>query len=84
MSTTSEVDAKWLENYTGTIEPRGASPPVTFGVPQEFGGQGGQWTPEHFLAAAVNTCVQATFLTIAKASRIELKGYESSASCTTS
>ena len=82
MSQTSEVDTEWLEKYSGTIEPRGASPPVAFGIPADFGGKGGEWTPEHFLAAAVTTCIQSTFLTVVNASGIALKSYASSAGCT--
>ena len=82
MSHTFHTDSEWLEGFSGTIEPREASPPVPFGIPRDFGGQGGQWTPEHFLAAAVSSCIQATFLSIAAPSGVELKAYSSSASCT--
>lgn len=82
MSHTFHVDTRWHESFDGTIEPREATPPVPFGVPEVFGGRGGQWTPEQFLAAAVSACIQATFLSIAKPSGVELKAYTSSASCT--
>lgn len=82
MSHTFQIDSEWNENFDGTIGPREASPPVPFGVPKDFGGKGGQWTPEHFLAAAVSACIQATFLSIAKPSGVELKAYTSTASCT--
>lgn len=82
MSHTFRIDSEWHEGFSGTIEPREASPPVPFGIPRDFGGQGGQWTPEHFLAAAVSSCIQATFLSIATPSGVELKAYTSSASCT--
>lgn len=82
MSHTSHVDSQWHGNFNGTIEPRGAAPPIPFGIPREFGGEGGQWTPEHLLAAAVSACIQATFLSIATPSGIELTAYTSSAGCT--
>ncbi len=82
MSHTFRIDSEWHEKFSGTIEPCEASPPVSFGVPRDFGGQGGQWTPEHFLAAAVSSCIQATFLSIATPSGVELKAYTSGASCT--
>ena len=82
MSHTFWIDSEWQQGLSGTIEPREASPPVPFGVPRDFGGQGCQWTPEHFLAAAVSSCIQATFLSIATPSGVDLKAYTSSASCT--
>lgn len=82
MSHTFRIESEWHEKFSGTIEPCEASPPVPFGVPKTFGGQGGQWTPEHFLAASVSSCIQATFLSIAAPSGVDLKGYTSRASCT--
>ena len=83
MSHTFEVNARWQSgSYGGTIEPQGASPAIGFGIPKEFGGPGGEWTPEHFLAAAVCTCVQATFLMVAQASKAEIKSYETRCDCT--
>ncbi len=82
MSHTFWIDSEWQQGFSGMAEPRDASPPVRFGVPREFGGRGGEWTPEHFLAAAVSSCIQATFFSIATPMKIEVKSYTSSASCT--
>lgn len=81
MSHTFEVDGRWDGKFSGTIQPQGTTP-VAFGVPPEFGGPGGEWTPEHFLAAAVSSCIQATFLMIARASKTEISSYEAKADCT--
>lgn len=82
MSHAFEVEARWKESFRGEATPGGVPVTVPFSVPREFGGPGGEWTPEHFLAAAVNTCVMATFLSIAKASKLEIAGYVSRATCT--
>jgi organic hydroperoxide reductase OsmC/OhrA len=82
MSHVFEVEARWKEGFRGEATPDGVPFPVPFAVPKEFGGPGGEWTPEHFLASAVNTCVMATFLSIAKASKLEIAGYVSRATCT--
>lgn len=83
MGHTFEVNTQWKTGtFSGTIEPQAVSPAIGFGVPKEFGGPGGEWTPEHFLAAAVSTCVQATFLMVARASKAEISGYEARCECT--
>jgi organic hydroperoxide reductase OsmC/OhrA len=79
MSHAFEVEARWQEGLRGEVLPAGVAHAVPFAVPREFGGPGGEWTPEHFLAASVGTCVMATFLTIAQMSKLAIKGYESRA-----
>ena len=59
------VTLQWQGGLAGNATPRGVPNAVSFSVPPEFGGPGGTWTPEHFFAAGVNTCIMATFLTIA-------------------
>jgi|RhiMethySRZTD1v2_1073278.scaffolds.fasta_scaffold75152_2 organic hydroperoxide reductase OsmC/OhrA len=82
MSHIFEVETRWTEGFRGEATPAGVARAVPFAVPKEFGGPGGEWTPEHFLATAVNSCVLATFLSIAQMSKLPIAGYESRASCT--
>ncbi|HXY14577.1 MAG TPA: OsmC family protein [Terriglobales bacterium] len=49
---------------------------VHFSAPPEFGGEPGVWTPEHFLLAAVGSCLIETFKAVAKASKLEFQGIE--------
>jgi peroxiredoxin-like protein len=76
-----QVTARWKEGFRGEVEASGVARAVPFAVPKEFGGPGGEWTPEHFLAASAASCVMATFLSIAQASKLEVKSYGSTASC---
>lgn len=80
MSHTFEVTARWKEGLRGEVTPSGVASTVPFAVPREFGGPGGEWTPEHFLATAVGSCVQSTFLAIAGMSKLPVAGYETTAS----
>jgi peroxiredoxin-like protein len=57
----------------------GAPRIIHFSAPPEFGGEAGQWTPEHFLLAAVSSCFIATFKAVAQASKLEFQGIEVSA-----
>jgi organic hydroperoxide reductase OsmC/OhrA len=81
MSQSFEVGVRWTEGLRGEALPDDVPGGVPFSVPREFGGPGGEWTPEHFLASAVGSCVLATFLSIARLSKLEVAGYESRASC---
>ncbi len=81
MSHTFEVQVRWKEGLRGEITAQGTRDTVPFSVPEDFGGPGGEWTPEHFFAAGVGTCVMATFLSIAQASKLPIAAYDSRASC---
>jgi len=43
---------------------------IVSGPPQEFGGPGGQWSPETLLVAAVADCFILSFRAIARASKL--------------
>ena len=46
-------------------------PSISFSAPKEFGGIGGQWTPEHFLVAALVSCYVSTFSGMASVSKFD-------------
>ncbi|WP_018717061.1 OsmC family protein [Arhodomonas aquaeolei] len=39
--------------------------------PEEFGGPGGHWTPEHLFVASIADCFVLSFRAVARASRLE-------------
>jgi len=82
MAHTYTVDVTTTEGLQGESVPRDVERSVPFAAPPEFGGPGGRWTPEHFLAAAVNSCVALTFLSAAQQSKLTVASYESSATAT--
>lgn len=82
MAHTFDVGVRWQEGFRGEAQPGGVAQPLGWSVPKDFGGPGGTWTPEHFLAAAVGSCVQATFLTMAQMSKLQISGYDSRATAT--
>lgn len=46
-------------------------PELTTAPPPQFGGPGGQWSPEELLCAAVADCFILTFRAVARAARFE-------------
>ncbi len=75
------IETRWTGSLSGEAAAEGVDAALGFGVPKEFGGAGGEWTPEHLLAAAVASCIQSTFFFVAKQSKVEVKAYRSSARC---
>lgn len=57
-------------------------PPLDSAPPREFGGPGGQWSPEALLVAAVADCFILTFRAIASASRLDWEQLDCEASGT--
>lgn len=68
----------WTSEKKGLVSAEGL-PTLEVAVPPEFNGHEGIWSPEHFLVAAVASCIMNTFLAIAEASKFSFAGYESSA-----
>ena len=52
------------------LETEGVSA-IASGAPVEFGGEGGRWSPETLLVAAVVDCFSLSFRAIARASRLD-------------
>lgn len=63
--------AIWTKGRGGIVSAEGISEPVRFSAPPEFMGEAGTWTPEHFFAAAVASCLVTTFRAIAEFSKFE-------------
>jgi len=76
-----ETKTVWQGQRRGAAE-AGDLPAISVGAPPEFGGETGHWSPEHLLAAAVESCLMTTFLAIAEKSRLKLVSYRSSSLAT--
>lgn len=71
-----ETEIEWTKEKEGQI--KGPTlPAVTVGAPPEFKGREGQWTPEHFFVASINTCFMLTLLAIAENSKLPLVSFSS-------
>lgn len=65
------VAATSTEIRSGVVIAERIEPSITFSAPPEFKGLAGQWTPEHFLVAAVASCFISTFSGMAFNSNFE-------------
>jgi len=73
----------WLSwsDRRGTLTARDGAP-ILVTVPRDFGGPGDAWSPEELLVATTETCMMATFATLAKRRGLALAHCQSSASGT--
>src|SRR5690606_3572349 len=75
-----QVDLKWKEGRIGEVSSPELDTTIECATPPEFaGGVPNIWSPEHFYAAAINSCFMTTFLAIAENSKLEFESFE----CTT-
>ncbi len=72
-----QASASWTLHRHGFVK-AGDDVPATldFSVPPEFGGEGGLWTPEHLLLAAVASCFVATVRGMAGKSNLDFQTIE--------
>lgn len=73
-----QVDLKWKKDRIGEVSSPVLDTTIECATPPEFAnGIANIWSPEHFYAAAINSCFMTTFLAIAENSRIEFESFES-------
>jgi peroxiredoxin-like protein len=65
------VEAIGAGGRNGVVHAEGILPAISFSPPQEFLGETGRWTPEHFLVAAVASCFVSTFEGMAQNSHFD-------------
>ena len=75
-----QVKVNWKKDRKGIASSTVLPSTVEVATPPEFPqGVPGIWSPEHLLAAAVNSCLMTTFLAIAENSKLEFLNFESNA-----
>lgn len=74
---TYQVNLKWKEGRIGEVSSPELEQTIECATPPEFAnGVPNIWSPEHFYAAAINSCFMTTFLAIAESSRIEFESFQ--------
>lgn len=70
------VDLKWNEGRIGLLSSPELDDILEVATPPQFPkGVAGIWSPEHLLAASVNSCFMTTFLAVAENSKLEFKEF---------
>lgn len=71
-----DVNLDWLENTKGILSSKNANGTIQVATPKEFGGEGNEWTPEHFFLSAISSCFMTTFLSFTKKLHFEIKDFK--------
>jgi peroxiredoxin-like protein len=75
-----QVDLTWKENRKGQVSSPELTDTIETATPPDFPkGMPNIWSPEHFLVAAVESCLMTTFLAIAENSKLEFISFKSKA-----
>jgi peroxiredoxin-like protein len=75
-----QVDLTWLENRKGEVSSPELTDTIETATPPDFPkGMPNIWSPEHFLVAAVESCLMTTFLAIAENSKLDFISFKSKA-----
>ncbi len=73
-----EAEVAWTDKRAARVTSDDL-PILRLSAPPEFSGEPGMWTPEHLLVAATASCLMATFLALAEASKLSVTSYRSKA-----
>lgn len=75
-----QVDLTWLEDRKGEVSSPELTDTIETATPPDFPkGMPNIWSPEHFLVAAVESCLMTTFLAIAENSKLKFISFKSTA-----
>lgn len=75
-----QVDLTWKEDRKGQVSSPELTDTIETATPPDFPkGMPNIWSPEHFLVAAVESCLMTTFLAIAENSKLEFISFKSTA-----
>jgi len=86
MSTTTnkqlsfETSLNWLSGDRGILHAHRVNGPIYVATPEQLGGGGKEWSPEHLLLGAVAGCFMSTFIAFAKKQALEFRHFECRAS----
>ncbi|PKD17810.1 osmotically inducible protein OsmC [Salegentibacter salinarum] len=75
-----QVDLTWVEDRKGEVSSPELTDTIETATPPDFPkGMPNIWSPEHFLVAAVESCLMTTFLAIAENSKLDFISFKSKA-----
>lgn len=73
------TDLKWESKDKGKISSQLIKVPISVSTPPEFGGEEGEWSPEHLFLSSVSSCFMSTFLVFVKKFKFEISNFECAA-----
>jgi peroxiredoxin-like protein len=71
-----EVELNWLVKKRGILSASNVNNTLHVATPQEFGGEGREWSPEHLFLSSISSCFMSTYLFFAKRLNFEITNLE--------
>jgi peroxiredoxin-like protein len=71
-----EVKLNWISKNRGILHANDVYDTLHVATPQQFGGEGREWSPEHLFLSAISSCYMSTFLAFAKKMHFEISHFE--------
>lgn len=71
-----EVELNWLVKKRGVLSANNVNNTLHVATPQEFGGEGREWSPEHLFLSSISSCFMSTYLFFTKSLNFEITNLE--------
>jgi len=70
----------WIGNKKGILRGDEVQGTIYVATPQQFGGEGKDWSPEHLFLGSLSSCFMATFLNLARKYQLPVSNFSCAAS----
>ena len=71
-----QVQLNWLWKQRGILTAPDVKGSIHVATPPAFGGEAGEWSPEHLFLSSLSSCFMATYLVFSKKSGFEISRFE--------
>lgn len=73
------TDMNWESERKGVISSQLTRNSIRVSAPLNFGGEEGEWSPEHLFLGSISSCFMTTFLVFVEKIKFEIFGFECTA-----
>src|SRR5580765_2198734 len=71
-----DIQLNWLEKKRGILTDNNVKDTIRVALPQQFGGNGDEWSPEHLFLGSISSCFMTTLFVFADKMGLEISHYE--------
>ena len=71
-----DIQLNWLEKKRGILSANDVKDTIRVALPQQFGGTGDEWSPEHLFLGSLSSCFMTTLFAFADKMDLEISHYE--------
>ena len=71
-----DIKLNWLERKRGILSETDVKDTIRVALPQQFGGSGDEWSPEHLFLGSISSCFMTTLFVFADKMQLEISHYE--------